>query len=89
MANIYIDNTHLIGDISRKYGCDLGVAKDRLKADLKSGKDGETGGLIPPELREQVAALGPEGLAEAEEGYREWIKEQQAFGKAFDPTPFA
>ena len=88
MTHIYIDNTKLIVAISRKYGCDLGVAKDRLKADLRSGKDGETGGLIPPELREQAAALGPEGLAQAEEEYRAWIREQQAFGRAFDPTPF-
>ena len=44
MKNIFIENKKLIGEIARKYGCTLDVAKDRLKADLISGGDGETGG---------------------------------------------
>ena len=34
MKNIFSKNKKLIGDIARKYGCTLDVAKDRLRADL-------------------------------------------------------
>ena len=57
MKNIFIENKKLIGDIARKYGCTLDVAKDRLKADLISGGDGETGGLIPAELHAEANAI--------------------------------
>lgn len=88
MKNIFEENRKLIGDIARKYGCDLGVAKDRLKADLISGGDGETGGLIPAELHVQANAIGRERILQMNAEYFEQMKETQGFGKAFDASDY-
>lgn len=86
--NIFIENKKLIGDIAKKYGCTLDVAKDRLKADLISGKDTNTGGLIPAELYETAKELGPNKIKEMNNEYFEHMKNAQDFGKPFDASDF-
>ena len=88
MKNIFSENKKLIGAIAGKYGCTLDVAKDRLKADLLSGKDGETGGLIPAALHAEAAAIGREKILEMNAEYFEEMKEAQGFGKAFDAKDY-
>ena len=86
MKNIFLENKKLIGEIARKYGCTLDVAKDRLKADLLSGKDGETGGLIPAELHAEVSAIGREKLIEMNAEYFEATKGN--FGDPYDVSDY-
>lgn len=88
MKNIFAENKRLIGAIARKYGCTLDVAKDRLKADLISGGDGETGGLITAELHEAANAIGRERILEMNAEYFEHVKEAQGFGKPFDASDY-
>lgn len=86
MKNIFLKNRKLIGDIARKYGCTLDVAKDRLKADLISGGDGETGGLIPGALHAEANAIGREKLLEMNAEYFEHTKGN--FGKPYDVSDY-
>lgn len=86
MKNIFIENKKLIGDIARKYGCTLDVAKDRLKADLISGGDGETGGLIPAELHAEANAIGPDAIRQMNSEYFEHTKGN--FGGSYDVSDY-
>lgn len=86
MKNIFIENKKLIGDIARKFNCTLDVAKDRLKADLISGGDSQTGGLIPNELHETANAIGKNMIIEMS---LEFFKENQGnFGKPYDVSDY-
>lgn len=89
MKNIFIENKKLIGEIARNYDCTLDVAKDRLKADLLSGGDSETGGLIPQEVRRAAQEIGPEGIRKMNAEYFEHMKEVQAIGKPFDASEYS
>ena len=86
MKNIFLENKKLIGDIARKYGCTLDVAKDRLKADLISGGDGETGGLIPAELHAEANAIGPDVIRQMNAEYFEATKGN--FGAPYDVSDY-
>ena len=86
MKNIFSKNKKLIGDIARKYGCTLDVAKDRLKADLLSGGDGETGGLIPAELHAEADAIGPDAIRQMNAEYFEATKGN--FGEPYDASDY-
>lgn len=86
MKNIFIENKKLIGDIARKYGCTLDVAKDRLKADLISSGDGETGGLIPAELHAEANAIGPDAIRRMNSEYFEHTKGN--FGGSYDVSDY-
>ena len=86
MKNIFSKNKKLIGDIARKYGCTLDVAKDRLRADLLSGGDGETGGLIPAELHAEANAIGPDAIRRMNAEYFEATKGN--FGEPFDVSDY-
>lgn len=86
MKNIFIENKKLIGDIARKYGCTLDVAKDRLRADLLSGGDGETGGLIPAAVRAAAKEAGPDGIRKMNAEYFEHTKGN--FGKPYDVSDY-
>ena len=86
MKNIFSKNKKLIGDIARKYGCTLDVAKDRLKADLLSGGDGETGGLIPAELHSEADAIGPDAIRRMNAEYFEATKGN--FGEPYDASDY-
>lgn len=86
MKNIFLENKKLIGDIARKYGCTLDVAKDRLKADLISGGDGETGGLIPAELHAEANAIGPDAIRQMNAEYFEATKGN--FGAPYDVSDY-
>lgn len=84
--NIFIDNKKLIGDIARKYGCTLDVAKDRLKSDLLSGKDTNTGGLIPDALYTQAKEIGEDGIRKMNSEYFEHTKGN--FGDPYDVSDY-
>ena len=86
MKNIFLENKKLIGDIARKYGCTLDVAKDRLKADLLSGGDSQTGGLIPADLHAEADAIGREKLLEMNSEYFEAVKGN--FGEPYDVSDY-
>ena len=86
MKNIFIENKKLIGDIARKYGCTLDVAKDRLRADLLSGGDGETGGLIPAELHAEANAIGPDTIRRMNSEYFGHTKGN--FGGPYDVSDY-
>ena len=86
MKNIFSKNKKLIGDIARKYGCTLDVAKDRLKADLLSGGDGETGGRIPAELHAEADAIGPDAIRRMNAEYFEATKGN--FGEPYDASDY-
>ena len=86
MKNIFLKNRKLIGEIARKYGCTLDVAKDRLKADLISGGDGETGGLIPAELHAEANAIGPDVIRQMNGEYFEATKGN--FGAPYDVSDY-
>lgn len=86
MKNIFLENKKLIGDIAKKYGCTLDVAKDRLKADLISGGNGETGGLIPVEVREKANAIGPDAIRQMNAEYFEATKGN--FGGPYDVSDY-
>ena len=60
--------------------------RDRLRADLLSGGDGETGGLIPAEVRAEANAIGPDAIRRMNAEYFEETKGN--FGGAYDTSDY-
>lgn len=77
--NFFQKNEKLIRAIAEKFGCTMDVAKDRLKADLLSGGDGESGGLIPAEVRAEAERLGSEGIHRENSAYFEIGREKNVY----------
>lgn len=86
MANIFIDNAKLIGDIATAHGCNLDTAAELLYCDLKNGKSINTDGMIPTELLVAAQKMTPAELADAKQEYRAWELEHYKMGEKFDPS---